>query len=364
MKVQQLMDILGEWAPLSHAEEFDNTGLLVGSPEADITGILITLDCTEAVIDEAIVQGANTIISFHPIIFKGITHLTGKNYVERVVMKAIRADIAIYSMHTALDNAPHGVSARMATALGLVRQKILIPKDKQLLKLVTYVPENSLEQVRQALFRAGAGEVGQYRECSFEVEGTGGFRPLPGSQPAQGEVGQRYTDKEIQLNAVLDRSKEHHVVRALKTSHPYEEVAYEVHPLQNSRPDLGLGIRGELQEPLSEETLMHKLKEVFGTPGIRHSALLGKPVSQVAVLGGSGAFAIPAAIGSGSQVLVTADLKYHQFFQAEGKILLIDIGHYESEQYTKNLIQEYLEEKIHNFAVTLSKVRTNPVFYF
>lgn len=358
------MDILGEWAPLAHAEEFDNTGLLVGSPEMDITGVLVALDCTEAVLDEAIDRGANTIISFHPIIFKALTHLTGSSYAERVVVKAIRAEIAIYSMHTALDNAPHGVSARMATALGLIRQKTLIPKEQQLLKLVTYVPENAREQLRQALFRAGAGEVGQYRECSFEVEGTGGFRPLPGSQPAKGKVGQRFTGKEVQLNVVLDRSRESVVIQALKASHPYEEVAFEVYPMRNTRDDLGLGIRGEFEEPVSEEDLLNKLREVFGTPCIRHSALTGQPVRQVAVLGGSGAFAIPAAKGVGAQVLVTADLKYHQFFQAEGKILLIDIGHYESEQYTKNLIQEYLQEKIPNFAVTLSKVRTNPVFYF
>jgi len=363
MKVRQIIEILEGLAPLAHAEDFDNTGLLVGRPDAEVSGILVTLDSTEDVVQEAVEVGADLIVSFHPIVFSGLTHLTGSDYVQRVVMDAIRADIAIFSMHTALDNASRGVSDRMAEAIGLNDRKVLIPRTEQLLKLITYVPEEALEAVRRALFDAGAGELGNYRECGFELVGQGGFLPLDDARPAIGVRGQRFTGPEVQLHVVLDRSREREVVHALKHSHPYEEVAYEVYALRNERSDLGMGSFGDLPEPMKEEHFVGLLKKTFGTPTVRHSRFLRQDIRKVALLGGSGSFAIRAAISAGCQALVTADLKYHQFFQAEGKILLIDIGHYEGEQFTKNIICEYLTEKIPNFAVTLSRTLTNPVFY-
>ncbi len=364
MKIKEVISLLEELAPLSYSEDFDNTGLLVGDQEETVSGILITLDTLESVVDEAIANKCNLIVSFHPIIFSGLKKITGKNYVERVVIKAIQNNIAIFSMHTALDNSWNGVNAMICDKLKLEKRKILIPKRNTIQKLFTYVPIESVEKVRDALFNAGAGNIGNYSNCSFNIDGTGSFRGNENSNPVVGERGEIRFEKEVQIGVTFQKHVQSQVLKALFKSHPYEEVAYEVTTLENTNQQIGMGMIGELDTPMSEEDFLKYLKETMNTKCVRHSKLTNKLISKVGVLGGSGSFAINEAKQAGADVFVTADLKYHDFFKAENNLLLADIGHYESEQYTKELLVSFLNKKISTFAVVLSQIDTNPITYF
>lgn len=364
MTVAQIAAGLEELAPLPFAEDFDNVGLLVGDPQMKVTGVLVTLDTLEGVLNEALEKNCNLVVSFHPIVFQGLKRLTGATYVERVVAKAIARGIAIYSMHTALDNVRQGVSHKLGEVLGLQNMHTLIPKKGQIRKLVTYVPEASREALLESLFQAGAGQVGNYTHCSFSTPGTGSYLPGEQARPTIGQPGELSREPEQQLHLTFTADREKAVLAALLKNHPYEEVAYEMSTLENSYQHLGMGMVGELGRPMDETLFLQQLRERLQTPCIRHSALLGKPVRRVAVLGGSGAFSIGAARAAGADFLVTADLKYHQFFQAEGRLVVADVGHYESEQFTKNLLVDYLTEKFPNFAIHLSETQTNPVNYF
>lgn len=363
MTVKEVIHHLEELAPAAYAEDFDNTGLLVGHYHTEVSGILITLDTLEAVVDEAIAKNCNLIVSFHPIIFSGLKKLTGATYVERVVMKALKHNIAIYAIHTALDNAFEGVNAKICEVLNLKHKKILIPQKGTIKKLVTYVPEKNAEALRARLFEAGAGGIGNYDHCSFNAQGTGSFRGNEDSRPVVGERGKTHYEKEIQVNVIFPRHQEREVIHALFEHHPYEEIAYEIITLENVNRHIGMGMVGELERPVSETDFLLGVKEKMNVSCIRHSALRNKPVTKVAVLGGSGAFAIPQAKNSGADVFLTSDVKYHQFFQAENSIVIADIGHYETEQFTKQLLFDYLTKKIPNFAVVLSVCNTNPITY-
>jgi dinuclear metal center YbgI/SA1388 family protein len=371
MKIKEIISILEELSPLSYSEDFDNTGLLVGNSDQEVSGILVTLDTLESVVDEAIESGCNLIVSFHPIIFSGLKKLNGKTYVERVVIKAIQNDIAIFSMHTALDNSWNGVNAMICEKLGLQNRRILIPKNGTIQKLVTFVPVSKADEVRNALFEKGAGTIGNYSHCSFNLKGTGSFRGNEESNPVIGKKGETRFEDEIQIGVTFHRHLQREILDALFESHPYEEVAYEVTTLENTNQKMGMGMIGKLENPLSEESFFKYLKETMNTECIRHSGFTGRSIETVAVLGGSGSFAIPAALQAGAQIFITADLKYHDFFKAEGRILLADIGHYESEQFTKDLIVSFLIKKISNFApalptgkVMMSKMNTNPISYY
>lgn len=364
MTVKEVMNILEELAPLHHAEDFDNVGLLVGNPNQNVTGILVTLDTLENVVDEAIEKKLNLIISFHPILFKGIKKLTGKNYVERVLIKAIQNNIAIYSMHTALDNSPHGVNAKICEVLELKNPKILIPKTGTIKKLVTYVPKKQADNIKQALFSVGAGNIGNYKNCSFSVIGTGSFQPTEKAKPAIGKQGETHYEEEEQLNITFSAEKQHIILETLIQNHPYEEVAYEITTLENLNQNIGMGMIGELNEGMDEQSFMNWVKQKMNAEVVRHSKLLNKKIKRVAVLGGSGAFAISAALHQNADVFITADLKYHQFYEAENKMVLMDIGHFETEQFTKNLLADFLTKKIPNFAIALSESITNPIKYF
>ncbi len=364
MIVQEVISHLETLAPLAYAEDFDNTGLLVGNKNAPVTGVLVTLDTLETVVDEAIENNCNLIVSFHPIIFKGLKSITGKTYVERVVLKAIKHDIAIYSMHTALDNAIHGVNAIICDRLNLSNKKILIPQTQTIKKLSTYVPINEAEHLRQALFNAGAGNIGNYSNCSFNVDGLGTFKGNENSTPTKGIKGETHTETETKITVTYAKHLQSKVLNALFKTHSYEEVAYEIITLENKNQNIGMGMVGELSSPLKEDAFLNFVKQTMKTSCIRHSAFLNKPIKKVAVLGGSGSFAIQAAKNAGADALITADLKYHDFFSAEANILLADIGHYESEQYTKNALVSHLTKKFTNFAIILSKINTNPVKYF
>lgn len=364
MELHKILPILEEMAPLQYAEDFDNVGLLVGNANQDITGILVCHDALESVIDEAIEKQCNLVVCFHPILFSGIKKITGKNYVERAILKAIKNDIAIYAVHTALDNHKKGVNKIFCDALGLTNPKILVPKANFIKKLVTYtIPENA-EKLRNSLFDAGAGKIGNYEDCSFNSQGIGTYL---GNEDSNPEIGSRFEfveNTEIKIEVTFEKHLESKVLQALFKNHVYEEVAYEIYSLDNLHQNIGLGMVGEFENALTEAEFLQFVKEKMQCGGIRHSEFTGKPIKKVAVLGGSGSFAIKKAIASGADAFLTADLKYHQFYEAEGKLLLADIGHFESERFTKNYIVDYLKEKITNFAIVLSDKNTNPVQYF
>ena len=364
MIVKDVTDILEELAPLHFAEDFDNVGLLVGDYQATVSGILITLDTLETVVEEAIDKHCNLIVSFHPILFTGLKKITGATYVERVVLKAIQNGIAIYSMHTALDNAPKGVNAKICEVLGIAHPKVLIPKQNTIKKLTTYVPVKQADNLRSKLFEVGAGAIGNYSNCSFTIEGSGSFKPDEKAKPYKGTIGELHLEKETQLNLTFTADKETAILNALFQFHPYEEVAYEVYTLTNKNQDIGMGMIGDLPLAMKDHEFLASLKDKMNTAVIRHSKLFGTSVKKIAVLGGSGAFAIGAAKAAGADVLVTADVKYHQFFEAEDQIVIADIGHFESEQFTKNLLVDYLTKKMPNFAISLSESKTNPIKYF
>jgi len=364
MKIKEIAQSLETFAPVSLQESYDNAGLIVGNSETDCKGIIISLDVTESVVEEAAKKNCNLIVVHHPVIFKGIKKLNGKNYVERTIISAIKNDIAIYAIHTNLDNVVEGVNKMIADQLNLQNCKVLLPKEKTLQKLVTFCPVNNAEEVRNALFNAGAGAIGKYDECSFNVEGTGTFRAGKGSHPFVGNKGERHLENETRIEVIFPSFLQKKIIAALKEAHPYEEVAYYLHELQNLQDDTGSGLIGEPAESLSEKELLKKLKSSFNLSVIKHTAFLEKPVTKIAVCGGAGIFLLPNAIAAGAQVYITSDIKYHEFFDADDQILLCDIGHYESEQFTVELLTEFLREKFPNFAVLKTEMNTNPVNYF
>jgi dinuclear metal center YbgI/SA1388 family protein len=364
MIVNDFIEALEEFSPSYYAEDFDNTGLLVGEKTMKVNGVLITLDCLESVVDEAIAKNCNLVVSFHPIIFSGLKKLNNKTYVERVVHKAIKNDIAIFAIHTALDNISHGVNAMMCKKLGLKNTSVLIPKQKTIKKLTTYVPIANAESLRTALFDAGGGSIGNYDFCSFNLEGIGTFNGNENSNPTLGKPGETQLEKEIQINMTFSSHLEPSILKALFKNHPYEEVAYEVETLENLDQNRGIGMVGELETPLGITEALSFVKSVFKTKIIRHSELNDQPIKRIAVLGGSGAFAINNAKAAKADLFITADLKYHDFYKAENQIILADIGHYESEQYTKDLIHAFLTKKFPNFALVLSNINTNPIQYY
>ena len=363
IKIKDITNCIEEIAPLNYAEDFDNVGLLVGDYNTLVSGVLVTLDTLENVMEEALEKNCNLIVSFHPIIFSGLKKLNGKNYVERVVLKAIKNDIAIYAMHTALDNSFQGVNAKICEILGLQNKKVLIPQKNTIKKLTTYVPTENAENVRLALFEAGAGNIGNYDSCSFNTEGFGTYRGNENSNPVIGEKGKLHTENETFMSVIFEKHQEQKVLSALFKTHPYEEVAYDIVTLDNIHQEIGIGMIGELAEEKSELEFLNFLKENMHSKGIRHSKLIGKPIKKVAVLGGSGSFAINNAIQKGADIYVTSDIKYHEFYKAESKLIIADIGHYESEQFTKNLLVEILTKKFPNFAIILSQKNTNPIYY-
>jgi dinuclear metal center YbgI/SA1388 family protein len=362
--LKSITNFLESFAPLSLQESYDNAGLITGNINSEITGILITLDVTEEVVEEAIQKNAQLIIAHHPIIFSGLKKITGRNYVERTIIKAIKNDIAIYAAHTNLDSVEGGVNGKICEKLGLENCKILQPSSQQLKKLVTFIPVEHANRVRDAVFNAGAGNIGNYDSCGFFAEGTGSFRGNENSNPFVGEKGEIHTEKEIRFETIFPGFLQSGIIDALLKAHPYEEVAYDIYPLDNKFDKIGMGMVGTLPNPLPEKEFLKQLKNTFNTGLIKHTQLSGKPVKKVAVCGGSGSFLLNAAIAGGADFFVSGDFKYHQFFDADNKIVIADIGHFESEQFTKELFYELLTKKFPTFAIHLSEVGTNPVFYF
>lgn len=364
MKIQHITSFLETIAPASLQESYDNAGLLTGDPNWDCTGVVSSLDVTEAVVQEAIEKNCNLIVAHHPIIFKGLKKITGKNYVEKTIIAAIKNDIAIYAIHTNLDNIMTGVNGKMADQLGLINRQILKPKNGILKKLVTFVPINQAEQVRNALFAAGTGDIGNYSECSFATAGQGTFTAGKVTNPFVGLQGQRHAENELRIETIFPAWVEKEVVKALKSAHPYEEVPYDIYLVDNYNQQIGSGLVGELPEAIAGTNFLRQLKEAFGLTVIRHTPLSENPVKKVALCGGVGSFLIGAAIANGADFYITGDVKYHEFFDANGRLVIADIGHFESEQYTIDLLFDILREKFPNFAVLKTGVKTNPVNYF
>jgi len=363
MKVKEITSIIEEFAPLSYQESYDNSGLIVGNSNDVVTGILICLDCIESILDEAIANNCNMIVAHHPIVFDGLKKLNGKNYIERTVIKAIKNNIAIYAAHTNLDNVKGGVSFKIAEKLGVKNCQILQPKKSLLSKIITYCPTNKVEEVRQVMFDAGAGNIGQYDECSFNAQGIGTFRGKDGTTPYVGETGKFHEEEETKIEIIVPSYKINKVIESMITAHPYEEVAYDIYELQNKNQDVGSGVIGDLEIAEEEIVFLNRLKKDLNTACVRYTDLRGKKIKKVAICGGSGSFLLADAIAAGADVFITGDFKYHQFFDAEGKIIIADVGHYESEQYTNELIYEILNKKIPNFAIRLTENNTNPVNY-
>lgn len=364
MKISQLITLLEKLAPLSLQEDYDNAGLIVGDRNSKVSGVLCTLDCTEAVINEAIAKNCNVVVAHHPIIFKGLKTITGKSYVERTVLSAIKNDIAIYAIHTNLDNVKEGVNAEIGKRLNLHDLEILLPKRGNICKLQTFVPKEYLNVVLDALFDAGAGAIGDYNECSFTTSGTGTFKAGPEANPHVGVVGERHHENEMKIEVVLESHLVSNAVNALIDAHPYEEVAYDVIHNQIIDGQTGSGMVGKLNAPMSESEFLQHLGKVFDIKVIRHTELLQRPINTVAICGGSGSFLLGAAKQKRADALVTSDFKYHEFFDADKDIVIYDIGHFESEQFTPHLLQQYLEDKNVTFAVLLSEVKTNPIHYY
>ena len=364
MKLKDLCSYLDIIVPLSFQESYDNSGLQIGLPERDISSALITLDITEEVIDEAISEKCDVIVSHHPLIFNGIKRISGKTFTERILYKAVKNDIAIYSSHTNLDIFNNSVSRKLAEKLDLKDVKVLSPLKNRLLKLVTYIPETHAEKVQNAIFEAGAGVIANYDRCGFSSTGTGSFRGNEKTKPFLGEKGLINFEKEIRFETILFSHLKEKVIKALLEVHPYEEVAYDIYSLENDNIEIGLGCVGNLTEEISEINLLKNLSVVFDAKGIRFTKLQGKPVKKVAVCGGSGISLISLAIASGADVFITADIKYHNFFEADNKILIVDIGHFESEKFSTEILKDLIIKKFPKFAVRFSESNTNPINYF
>lgn len=364
MQIKDITNYLESLAPLSSQESYDNSGFITGDKNATLTNALITLDCIEATIDEAIEKGCNLIIAHHPIVFKGLKQITGKTYIERTVIKAIKNDIAIYACHTNLDNYKGGVNKKIGDLLGISAPKILAPSSSSLEKLVVFVPETHENSLKTALFEAGAGSIGNYSHCSFASEGKGSFKANDFATPFVGKANEQHTEKEVRVEVVMSAHKRRSIIENMLSAHPYETPAYDIFPLMNTNSDEGAGMYGDLAEEMLVTDFLNHVKTTFNCQVIRHTKTTTKTVKTVAWCGGSGSFLLGAAKGVKADIYITGDFKYHEFFDAENDLIIADIGHYESEQFTIDLIGDLLSKKFTKFAPYLTEQSTNPVNYF
>ena len=364
MKIRELTQFLEKIAPPQYQADYDNAGLIVGNFDSEVTGVLVCLDSTEAIIEEAISLGCNVVVAHHPIVFKGLKKLNGRNYVERTVISAIKNDVAIFAIHTNLDSVyRQGVNTKIAEILGLKNTKILAPKRQILTKLTGFVPVENTQKVLDALFAAGAGQIGEYKNCSFRTEGVGTFTPTGNANPHIGLIGKAEEVKENRIEVIFPSFMENKILSALRLAHPYEEVAYYLHVLENENSEVGAGMFGELEAEMDAMDFLKLLKEKFKTGCVRHTNLLNKKIKKVAVCGGAGGFLLNHAKAAGADIFVTADYKYHEFFDADRQIIIADVGHFESEQFTIDLLGEILQNEFEYLQVFLTKNITNPINY-
>jgi dinuclear metal center YbgI/SA1388 family protein len=361
MRIRDIANCLEAVAPINLQESYDNSGLLLGSASKEISKALITLDVTEAIVDEAINENCGLIIAHHPLIFKGLKKLTGKTLTERLVVKLIQSDIAVYAIHTNLDNVKEGVNGMLAKKLGLTNTRILSAVSGNVNKLITFCPPDHAEKVRLAMFDAGAGHIGNYDYCSYNLEGKGTFRGLEGSNAFVGKKGDLHTEVEMRIETVVPNYKLSSVVKALIAAHPYEEVAYDIYPLNNVNSQIGAGMIGVAEAGQTGKQFLEKVKKTHQSKTLKFSPVVEKNIKKVAICGGSGAFLIPVAYQAGADIFITGDVKYHDFFEYHGEMTIVDAGHYETEQFTKELIHSILKKKFPTFALLISNINTNPV---
>lgn len=363
MRLDEICRALEELAPLQYQESYDNSGLQAGNPEMPVTGALVCIDITPEIINEAENKGLNLIVSHHPLIFQPLKSINANSATGKMLYTAIHRNIALYAAHTNLDAISEGVNKKIADKIGLEDLRILSPAKGKLCKIATFVPHAQADQVRQAMFDSGAGHIGNYDHCSYNLSGQGTFRANESANPFTGQIGKSHTEEEIRIETIVPLHARTRVIAAMKAAHPYEEVAFDVYPLDNEHPQAGSGMIGNLHEPMQETDFLLEIKHRFGCGCVRHSRLRGKPIQRVALCGGSGSFLIREALRAGADIFVTGDLKYHQYFDTDSRMILADIGHYESEQFTKELIGDYLTKNFPTFAVHLSNVNTNPINY-
>ena len=363
MKVKDFTNYLEQLAPLTYQEEYDNSGLIIGDFNMEVKGVLITLDCNDKVLDEAINNKCNLLITHHPIIFKGLKKINNDSLTDKLVIKAIKNNIAIYSIHTNLDNIFNGVNSEIAKRLKLKNCRVLSSKNECLRQLVFYCPKENTTDLIEKLCSVGAGAIGNYNNCSFKSSGVGTFKPLENSNPNKGVKGKLYSSNEDRVELVFLKDKQNKIIQKLQENHPYEEIAYQIYILDNKIRSIGSGLVGELDEPVDSILFLKQLKKIMNLELIRHTHVNKDVIKKIALCGGSGSFLIDKAIYSNADIFITSDIKYHQFFDIDNKIILADIGHYESEQFTKNLVYDYLTKKFTKFAILLSKVNTNPINY-
>lgn len=361
MKIKDLTRCLEDFAPIGLQESYDNSGLLIGLPDKEIKKVLITLDVTDEVVDEAIQGECGLIIAHHPLIFKGIKRLNGNSLTERLLVKLIKSDIAVYAIHTNLDNVKSGVNGMLAGKLDLRNVQVLVPLTGNLQKLVTFCPTNHADEVREAIFDAGAGHIGNYDSCSYNLDGKGSFRALDGADPFVGKKEVLHFENEVRIESIASKFKMPLIIKSMIKAHPYEEVAYDVYPLENENLGTGAGIIGELKNETDAKIFLVSVKNILGSKAIKHSPLIKRKIKKVAVCGGSGAFLISSAKRAGADIFITGDVKYHDFFEHHYEMTIADAGHYETEQFTKELIYSILKEKFPTFALLISKINTNPV---
>jgi dinuclear metal center YbgI/SA1388 family protein len=363
-KIKDIVQHLESIAPLAYQESYDNAGLIVGDDTKTVSNVLITLDVTEEVIDEAVSRNCELIVAHHPIIFKGLKKLTGSNYVERTVIKAIKNDIAIYASHTNLDNIKNGVNAKIAEKLDLINNEILSPKTGFLGKLSVFVPQENADELKSALHHAGAGQIGEYKDCAFETKGQGSFLPSAKANPSIGKKGQLEKVDEHKIEVIFPMYLKNRILSAMKKAHPYEEVAYYLHQLENTYDELGSGMIGEIKKEMEPTDFFDFLKEKMGLSVIKHTNTINRKIKRVAICGGAGSFLISQAKKKEADIYISSDIKYHEFFDADKRLIIADIGHYESERFTNEIFYAILKENFANIALHLGQTVTNPIKYY
>ena len=363
MIIKEITNYLEQLAPISLQESYDNAGLLIGSYDSDVDKVLITLDVTDEVIDEAISNNCGLIISHHPLIFKGLKKLIGRNTTEKLVSKAIKADIAIYAIHTNLDNVTGGVNSILAEKLGIINTKILMPKNNGLVKIICFCPILHTENIQKAMFKEGAGAIGNYNNCSYSGSGTGTFRALDGSNPFVGQINKLHMEEETKLEMIVPNHRLSSVVTAMIAAHPYEEPAFDIYKLNNTNEKIGSGMIGELEKETPIIEYLNFVKKALNIEHVKHNKLIQKPVKKVAICGGSGSFLIDNAANQNADLYISADIKYHDYFEHSGNMTIVDAGHFETEQPVKELLYSLLKKKFPNFALQISEMNVNPISF-
>ncbi len=364
MKLEEVISVLESWAPLSFQEDWDNSGLIIGDPMNEISGMMVSLDTTLAVLEEAHAHHCNLVISHHPLIFKGVTKITPHIPEYKAIQFAIQNDISVFALHTNLDNKKDSLNHLLGSKIGLEKMQILQPRKGYLKKLVTFCPSNHADSIRESLFDAGAGYIGNYDCCSFNIPGHGTFRALDLANPFVGEKNKTHVEDEIRIEVIFPEYIEQGLIKALLQSHPYEEVAYDLYPLDNLFNQVGSGISGLLPHPMKAGDFLKMVKQTYELELVRHSNSGDKLIKTVAICSGSGSFLIRNVRQNGIDAFLTGDLKYHDFQEVSGTLLLVDIGHFESEEFVKEMLKEILIEKFPNFAVLISERESNPIKYF